>query len=239
MSNQTSPLSNIIAYPSNGAKKKGAAAGTWVFDFENGKVNLPDNTVEDMSASLNKLGKQFAKSFFIFVSTVDAEIRIGNYLLPKGQQTTWVINGISVDTLTIKLPNDRTPVNDFSLQVFASDATTFPIDMETIIANHNPDAKTGTSTDSYVTVCDFVFFGFNQLEIITENTHGSNGLTMNIQVSDDGTNWADYQGYPQNIAFGAKDVFGTSNAFRYYRLQVKSQTAGNAATYRVQPNLTR
>jgi len=62
-------------------------------------------------------------------------------------------------------------------------------------------------------------------------------MTATIQISEDGTNWVDHQGYPLNIAFGSANVFASSVSHRFLRVRVKAQVATNQTNYRIQPNM--
>lgn len=229
----------LMTYPSDGSRKKNAQAGKYIIDFNNGLVNPPNGNSESMSNSLTKIGKQFVKSIFITVSTVDAVIKIGQNILPKSHQLTYVISGIAFDTMEITFPSDRTPLNDFSFAVVASDLPNFPLQADSLVGFHTPDAKTGITTDSYATVVDFLFTGYSNSEIIIENTHATNIMTADIQVSEDGTNFVSAQSYPLDVANLDFNIFQNTIRHRYIRVRLITKTSPNHATYRVQLNLER
>ena len=231
--------SQLMSYPSDGTRKLGAEGGKYIFDFVNGLVTSPLGSTESMSKSLVKMGKQFVRSIFITVSTVDVKIKIGQNILPKSHQLTFVVNGIAFDTMEIEFPVDRTPINDFSMAVIASDAEHFPLEADSLVGYHTPTAKTGSTTNAYVTIIDFVFTGYSSSEIIVENTDAVNALTCNIQVSEDGTNWVSAQSYPLDIALTDFNIFQNSIRHRYIRVRLIDKVLNSHATYRVQVNLER
>lgn len=236
ISNVTSQLMN---YPKDGSRKLGAQAGKYVFDLVSGVVNAPNGDTEFMSNSLSKLGLKFASSVYISISTVDATIKIGNQVLPKNQQLTYVVNGISFDTMEITFPSDRTPKDDFSIQVIASGSSIFPIDADVLTGLHNPTPQTGNTTNNFVTVFDFLFTGFTQINIIIENTGGTNVMEATVELSQDGSNWVSAQGFPIDVAINDATLYQNSIKHRFIRVRVKAKNAGNQTTFRVQPNLER
>lgn len=240
MSENIQNVSNqLLSYPSDGTRKLGAQAGKYVLDFANGLVVAPDGTTESMSKSLSQIGSQFVKSCFITVSTVEAEIKIGQNTLPKSHQLTYVVNGIAFETMEITFPSDRTPLNDFSFAVIGSDAQFFPIQADSLIGFHTPSAKTGSTTDAYVTVLDFLFTGYSSSEIIIENTHATNIMTADIQVSEDGVNFVSAQNYPLDVANLDFNIFQNTIRHKYIRARLITKTSPDHATYRVQLNLER
>lgn len=236
ISNISSQLAN---FPIGGERKQGAQAGIHVLDFANGLVKFPDGSQEAMSNSLGKMEKNFIRSVLITVSTVDAIIKIGQNVLPKSHQLTYVVNGINFENMSIEFPVDRTPLDDFSYLVIGSDSPVFPIDSDVLVGSHNPEAKIGTTTDAFVTIVDFNFVGFSSSEIIIENTLGVNIMTSNIEVSEDGVNWVSAQGFPLDVPINDFTIYQNSINHRYIRVSVKSKNAGQATDYRVQLNLER
>lgn len=238
MSESVQKLSTqIISYPKDATRKQGALSGRYVLDFENGLVTAPDGSTEEMSNDLKKIGSNFARSVFITVSTVDAKIKIGQNQLPQSHQLTYVVQGIGFQDMVIEFPVDRTPLNDFSFAVMASDSNIFPVDADVLVGFHNPTPQTGDTGAAYVTIFDFLFTGYSQIEIITENTGGVNTIFVKIQVSEDGVNWIDHQGYEKSIAINDSDIFSSSVKHKYYRIQVKNNLGISA--FRVQANLER
>lgn len=229
----------IISYPKDGSRKLGAQAGRYVLDFENGLVTAPDGSTEEMSNDLKKIGSNFARSVFITVSTVDAKIKIGQNQLPQSHQLTYVVQGIGFQDMVIEFPVNRTPLNDFSFAVMASDSNIFPIDADVLVGSHNPTPQTGATVDAYTKVFDFLFTGFNQIELLIENTGGTNAMTVDVQVSEDDVNYVSAQSYPLDVAINDANVFQSSVNHRFIRVQVKSKNAGLPTNFRVQANLER
>lgn len=229
----------MLVYPADGNRKQQAKSGKYRLDFLNGLVTDPDGETESMSKSLSQLGTNFIRSCFITVSTVEATIKVGNNVLPTGHQLTYVVNGLAFEIIEITFPSDRTPKDDFSFSVIGSDAPVFPIESDTLVGLHNPTSKTGTTTASYVTVLDFVFRGYSSSEIIIENTHATNIMIADVQVSQDGTNWVSAQNYPLDVSNLDFNIFQNTINHRYIRVRLKTKTDPNHATYRIQLNLER
>ena len=231
--------SQLISYPTDGSRKQGAQAGTYRFNFTEGLVVAPDGVTERMSNDLKKMGKNFVKSIFITTSSVDVVIKIGQNTLPKSHQLTYVVNGIAFEEMEITFPDDRTPINDFSFAIIGSDSQVFPIQADSLIGFHTPDAKTGSTTDAYVTIVDFLFTGYSSSEMIIENTHATNVMTADVQVSEDGTNFVSSQNYPLDVPALDYNIFQNSISHRYIRVRLITKTPTVHATYRVQLNLER
>lgn len=231
--------SQLMNFPKDGIRLQQAQAGIHSFDFVSGLVTFPNGDTQRMSNSLSKLGRQFVKSVFITLSTVDALIRIGQNVLPKSHQLTYVVNGIGFDHMSIEFPVDRTPINDFSYMVIGSDADVFPIDADVLTGSHTPSSKTGTSVDADTTIADFLFTGYTENEIIIENTGGTNTIVGTIEVSQDGVNWVAHQSYPADILPNDFNVFASSVKHRFVRVRVKAKVSAAQSTYRVQLNLER
>jgi hypothetical protein len=98
------PSSQLISFPSDGSRKTEAEGGKYVLDFDHGIVTSPLGETEEMNKTLAQLNTNFVRSVFITVSTVDAVIKIGQNILPKSHQLTFVVNGISFDTMEITFP---------------------------------------------------------------------------------------------------------------------------------------
>jgi hypothetical protein len=239
LSQEINSLNQLMTYPVNGVRKQDAIEGKWKLDFALGLVTAPDGTSERMSNSLQNLKDQFARSCYISVSDANAQIKVGNNILPANHVLNHVISGLSFDSIEIDFPTGRTPTNDFSFVVIASNSPVFPLQIATEIVQHSITPKTGTTTDAYVDIMDFSFVGYGQSEIIIENTLGVNVLTADIQVSEDGVNYVSFQNYPLNIATNDANLFQSSIAHKFMRVRVKSKVAGNPTDYRIQMNLER
>ncbi len=228
-----------MTYPIDGVRKQDALEGKWKFDFALGIVTSPDGTTERMSNHLQNIKDQFARSCFISVSDANAKIKIGNNTLPANHVLNHVVSGLSFDSIEIDFPTGRTPTNDFSFVVIASNSPVFPLQIATEIVQHSPSSKIGTTTDAYVTLIDFLFVGYGQSEIIIENTLGVNVMTVDIQVSEDGVNYVSFQSYPLDIPINDANVFQSSIAHKHIRVRVKAKVGGSQTDYRLQANLER
>ena len=239
MSQEINSLNQLLTYPPNGVRKQDASEGKWKLDFALGLVTAPDGSTERMSNNLQNLKDQFARSCFISVSDANAQIKVGNNILPANHVLNHVISGLSFDSIEIDFPTGRTPTNDFSFVVIASNSPVFPLQIATEIVQHSPSSKTGTTSDNYATVIDFLFVGYGQAEIIIENTLGVNLMTADVQVSEDGTNYFSYQNYPLDVSANDANIFQSSIAHKHIRVQVKSKNSGLPTDYRIQVNLER
>ena len=239
MSAEISSLNQLMTYPLDGVRKKNASEGKWRIDLALGLVTAPDGTTERISNDLQNLKDQFARSCFISVSDAEAKIKIGNNTLPANNVLNHIVSGLSFDSIEIDFPTGRTPTNDFSFVVIASNSVVFPLQIATEIIQHSPDAKTGTTTDAFVTVIDFLFVGFGQSEIIIENILGVNTMTTDLQVSEDGTNYVSFQNYPLDILPNDANLFQSSIAHKHIRVRVKAKVALSQTDYRISMNLER
>ena len=237
MSGIQSVSSQLITYPADGNRKQGAKAGKWVLDFSQGLAVDRDGDSEAMSNNLFKIGSKFARSLFLSVSTTDVTIKIGQNILPKSQQLTYVINGIGFEDVTLEFPTDRTPLDDFSFIAIASDSPVFPIDADVLRGTHTPTVQTGTTVDALTTVFDFLFQGYTQMQIITENILAVNELEVNIQLSEDGVNFVSAQSYPLTVAVNDFNTFQNSIAHKFIRVQIHAKLAGLQTDFRVQAQL--
>jgi len=208
----------MIAYPKDGTKKNNAIAGTYLFDFDNGKVTDPNQQTTDMSNNLKKLQKDFVKSVFIFVSTQDAIIKVGNTVLPQRQNLAWILNQFHFTQMSITFPSGRTPSSNFGFQVVASTEDIFPLNVNNLSQIFTIPTITGNCSASLATLFDILSSGFGQIVIATENTDATNSITLHVQYSEDGVNWFDYQGYPVTLAVGDTDNFAASVQHAYYRV---------------------
>ena len=84
---------------------------------------------------------------------------------------------------------------------------------------------------------DFLFTGYSQLQVISENTLGVNELEVEIQISEDGINWVTAQGYPATIAVNDADIFQSSVAHRFIRVQIHARVAASQSDFRIQAEL--
>lgn len=92
---------------------------------------------------------------------------------------------------------------------------------------------TGTTTDSFAdtgTVLDAACF--ESVAFTMKNSGGANGLSWQILGSIDGTNFVEVVA-SANVAFGALGTPYTvaPAPYRYYKAQVKAQSAGNQTTF--------
>lgn len=239
MSGQTS-TAFIIAYPNDGSKLDSAiGGGSYQFDFELGTVTDPDGASSYMSTNLKKLGKETCKSVFIFVSSEDAVIKIGNTVLPQRQNIAYVLNQFHFTQMSISFPDNRTPNNVFGMQVIASVEDLFPLNIDNLSQQFSIPTISGSINNSALeTLFDILTLGYGQVALITMNVDATNNLVVHVQYSEDGINWVDYQGYPATLTPGQNDQFATTVQHAYYRVYAEGSAAA-ATAYKIQSTLSK
>ena len=222
---------------SDGNIIKDVPSGDVILDFLNGTVIDSANTVTQMNSNLNYYNLNQCKSVAVFCSDSDAEIHIGNELAIADHQLTHIINAYAFSQLRVKVPANSTP--DINQLIFMASTDDY---LGYVINNyaHTRDSTTGTTTDSYVTVFSKHCGGYDQTLLTIYNTDtGSDSLDVNIQFSENGSDWFDAQGYTSDVAVAALsfDTFASDILHHFYRVRVKATSSGNQATFTVFWNL--
>ena len=216
---------------------KSVPSGYMELDFVNGTITDSANTVTNMNSNLDYYGLTQCGSIAVFVSDSDAEITIGNNLSIADHQLTHIINAYKFSNVRIKVPDNSVPnVNQVIFMASTDDYLGY------IINNyaHTRDSTTGTTTDSYVTVFSKHCGGYDQtLLTIANNDTGSDSLDVNIQFSENGSDWFDAQGYTSDVAVAALsfDTFASDILHHFYRVRVKATSSGNQAPFTIYWNL--
>jgi len=216
---------------------KDVPSGDVVMDFINGTVTDSANTVTNMNSNLNYYNLNEARSIAVFCSDSDAEIYIGNDLSIADHQLTHIINAYAFSQVRVKVPANSTP--DINQLIFMASTDDY---LGYVINNyaHTRDSTTGTTTDAYVTVLSKHTGGYDQTLFTISNTDtGSDSLDVNIQFSENGSDWFDAQGYSSDVAVAALsyDTFASDILHHFYRVRVKATSSGNQATFTIFWNL--
>jgi hypothetical protein len=92
---------------------------------------------------------------------------------------------------------------------------------------------TGTTTDSYTNALDWACHGFNNKTILLKNTHTSNSLKYKVLVYAY-SGGIEYEEVSETtLAAGDIAKIVLNYAYDVVKVQVKSATAGSAATYQL------
>ena len=217
---------------SNGQILKDIPSGDLLIDFRNGTITDSANTVTLLNTNLDYYGLTQAKSFSIFVSDSDAEINVGNALTIADHQLTHQINSYAFDQLRVHIPSNSTP-NKNQLMIVGSTNE----EMNYTFNNyaHFRDEIDDTSTNSYVTYASHHVGGYDQIIYTIQNYHGSNSLDVQVEFSENGSDWFQSSGYGTGVtvASNSYNSFATDIAHHFYRVRVKSTSSGNHATFKV------
>ena len=216
----------------NGHILKDIPAGDCFIDFRNGTITDSAGTITLLNTNLDYYGLTQAKSFAVFVSDSDAEINVGNALTIADHQLTHQINSYAFDQLRVHIPSNSTP-NKNQLMIVGSTNE----EMNYTFNNyaHFRDEIDDTSTNSYVTYASHHVGGYDQIIYTTQNDHGSNSLDVQVEFSENGSDWFQSSGYGTGVtvASNSYNSFATDIAHHFYRVRVKSTSSGNHATFKV------
>jgi len=227
-----------------GTEITGIVSGAVFLDFMAGTVTLPEGSTvpltRPMTKNLNDLGLQQCNSIGIWCSDADATYQVGSAITLSDHQLSHVINNYGFNTVRIDVPANSTPTNTNQLFFMASTDGWLGYSFPRI--SHQRGSISSTSTDDYVVELSKHVGAYNQFMITTVNTHGSNSIDLQIQYSEDGSTWFIDQGYTTAVAVAggatpdAFDAWASEVEHHFYRIQVKSTSAGNAATFEIYYN---
>ena len=217
----------------------GIESGAVFLDFMAGTVTLPEGSTvpltRPMTKNLNDLGLQQCNSIGIWCSDADATYQVGSAITLSDHQLSHVINNYGFNTVRIDIPNNSTPTA--SNQIFFMSSTDGWLGYSFPRISHQRGSISSTSTDAYVVELSKHVGAYNQFMITTVNTHGSNSIDLQIQFSEDGSNWFIDSGYTTavTVAGGATpnafDSWASEIEHHFYRVSVVSTSAGNPATF--------
>lgn len=229
----------IITYPRDGTIKTGVASGLWKFYFNNGAVLKPDGSDDFMSNNLEKIKDKRCRSALIFVSDARAKITIGaTEVLLSGTQNYYVAEGIEFQSISIDLPTDAIPKDDFGLLVIGSTSPIFPLTIEKLISEYTPSKITApTSADAFATIFQGCMAGYDQVNGIFRNVGGANTLTLQVGYSTDGI-FFNFDP-AQNVLPLASTRITVTSKWKFIQIQMKNTSAGLASTYELYSRLVR
>tara|TARA_R100000963_G_C4639479_1_gene103192 strand:+ start:205 stop:912 length:708 start_codon:yes stop_codon:yes gene_type:complete len=218
----------------NGEPIKNLPTGDVMLDFRHGVVtdSLGNQTL--MNTNLDYYNLTQANSIAIYASDAETEINIGNSLTLKDHQITHQINDYAFDYVRINIPDLSTPNDRSQLMFIASTDKILNYNFKNY-AHFRDVTDAYTTTNSYATVVQHHVGGYDQIIYYIDNTHGSNAMTAQVDVSNDGTNFFTLSGYVGgvNIAAGDTNIFASNQQHHFYRVQLKSTTGGSHATAQV------
>jgi hypothetical protein len=185
-----------------GTEITGITPGAVFLDFMAGTVTLPEGSTapltRPMTKNLNDLGLQQCNSIGIWCSDADATYQVGSAISLSDHQLSHVINNYGFNTVRIDIPANSTPAA--SNQIFFMASTDGWLGYSFPRISHQRGSISSTSTDAYVVELSKHVGAYNQFMITTVNTHASNSIDIQIQYSEDGTNWFIDQGYTTAVA---------------------------------------
>ncbi len=219
----------------DGEPIKDLPSGDLMLDFRHGVVtdSLGNQTL--MNTNLDYYGLTQANSIAIYASDAEAEINIGNSLTLKDHQITHQINNYGFDYVRVNIPDLSTPNNKSQIMFVASTDQILNYNFKNY-AHFRDVTDTYTTTNSYATVVSHHVGGYDQFIYYIENTDsGSDAMTAYVEVSNDGTNFFTLSGYVGgvNIAAGDTNIFASDQQHHFYRVQLKSTSSGNHATFKI------
>lgn len=218
----------------NGQILKDIPSGELFIDFRNGTITDSAGTVTLLNTNLDYYGLSQAKSFAIFVSDSDAEINVGNALTIADHQLTHEINSFAYDQIRVSIPSNSTPDKN---QLMIVGSTNEELNYQFNNYAHFRDEVSDTSTNSFTTYVSHHVGGYDQFIYTIENTDGANSLDVKVEFSENGSDWFASSGYSGasgvSVTNGSYNSFASDIAHHFYRVRVKSTSAGNHATFKV------
>ena len=225
---------------SEGDEITGVTNGAVFLDFVAGTITLPEGStnfangtlVTTMNKNLNDLGLQQCNSIGVWCSDADATYQIGSAVTLSDHQLTHVINQYGFSTVRIDVPANSTP--DATNQIFFMASTDQWMGYGFPRISHQRGEVSGTSTNAPATVILSKHVGaYNQFLITTSNTHGSNSLDVQIEYSENGTDWFVDTGYTTAVTVPALSYnqFSSEIEHHFRRVLIESTSSGNHADF--------
>lgn len=237
----------LFSYPRSGGLRA-TPAGTVSVNLRTGRVERADGS-EQLSSSLATYNKDYARSAFMFFdSDVDIEI------LRKGQSSGQLrvhqnsllsLSAILLDGLRI------TADYPYNMQLFFSTLPTPPGELrepvsfqerygEVTTTNWFTPVKMGPTgggvlRDAYLK--GEIFVGYIGDKVLAVNNGGSNNTDLNLQLLlIDGKTWVDdpVTGSSLTLASGNAALIESGLPCKFFRLRVRSSTAGSPTSLTVQ-----
>ena len=218
----------------DGEPLKDLPVGDLMLDFRHGTCTDANGNITLMNTNLDYYGLNQANSIAIFASDSESEINIGNSLTLKDHQITHTIENYAFDYVRVTIPDLSTPTDKAQVMFVASTDPKLNYNFKNYA--HFRDSTTGTTTNSYATYVSHHVGGYDQFIFYIDNTDtGSDAMTAQIDVSNDGSNWFTLSGYVGgvNIAAGDTNIFVSDQMHHFYRVRLKSTSSGNHATFKI------
>jgi len=218
-----------------------ANGGAVELDFLAGTISLPQgsqgNLTRTMNKSLNDLQLNQCNSIAVWCSDADATYQIGSAISLSDHQLSHVVCNYGFSTVRINIPSNSIPTDTNQIFFMASTdgwlGYSFPR-----ISHQRGTIDTTNTTDGFVDLLSKHVGAYNQFLVTVDNTGGSNSLDVSIQYSEDGTNFFPTQGYGTavTVTSGSYDSFASEVEHHFYKVSVKSTSAGNATTCKIYYN---
>jgi len=214
-----------------GAELSGVTSGDVFLDFVAGTVTLPDGTVSNMNKNLNDLGLSQCNSIGVWTSDADSTIYIGSTVTLSDHNLSHVINNLGFSSVRISIPANSTPDN--TNQFFFMAGTDGWLGYSFPEISHQEGKISGTTTNTNTVYLQKHIGSYNQFLITTSNTHGSNSLDVQIEFSENGTDWFLDSGYTTavTVTSGSYNQFSSEIEHHFYRVLLASTSSGNHATF--------
>jgi len=215
----------------SGGEIDGVTSGDVFLDFVAGTVTLPDGTVSNMNKNLNDLGLSQCNSIGIWTSDADSTIYIGSTVTLSDHKLSHVINNLGFSSVRINIPTNSTPNNTNQFFFMAGTDGWLGYDYPEI--SHQEGKLTSVSTNTNTVYLQKHVGAYNQFLITTSNTHGSNSLDVQIEFSENGTDWFVDTGYTTavTVTSGSYNQMSTEIEHHFYRVLIESTSTGNHADF--------
>ena len=221
----------------NGAEITGIASGAVFLDFVAGTITLPAGStaplVRDMNKNLNDLGLNQCNSIGIWTSDADSTIFLGSVIAMSDHQLSHVINNYAFSNVRIEIPTNSTP--NATNQIFFMASTDNWLGYSFPHISHQRSEVSGTSTTAQSIILSKHVGAYNQFMITTSNTGGANSIDVQIEFSENGTDFFPDSGYTTAVTVAplSYNAFASEIEHHFYRLQINSTSSGNHSAYTV------
>ena len=219
----------------DGDEITGVASGAVFLDFVAGTITLPAGStaplVRDMNKNLNDLGLNQCNSIGIWTSDADSTIFLGSVIAMSDHQLSHVINNYAFSNVRIEIPTNSTP--NATNQIFFMASTDNWLGYSFPHISHQRSEVSGTSTTAQSIILSKHVGAYNQFMITTSNTGGANSIDVQIEFSENGTDFFPDSGYTTAVTVAplSYNAFASEIEHHFYRLQINSTSAGNHSAY--------
>jgi len=226
-----------------GTEITGITSGAVFLDFVAGTVTLPAGSptplTRPMQKNLNDLGLNQCQSIGIWTSDADTIIQIGSAVTLADHQLSHVVNNYGFSNVTITIPANSTP--DATNQIFFMGSTDNWLGYAFPKISHQRGVVDSASVNAETTVLSKHTGAYNQFMITTYNNDSTNSLDLQIQYSENGSQWFYDQGYTSVVAVaaGANDTWASEIEHHFYRVRIKSTVTDASADFEVYYNFVK